>query len=526
MEETSPSRGNISQATEGCVDHASEEREVIRKLAATWHLNAPERRALPGGRAKASLHLDANEEELRSGGWYPAGLRPDDDYRGGLVDLPPISPIGWTRDGACALLSDGWDVWQVPAKGEPGKNLTLDGKKKGIHYRGAVQFLSDPDVHGVDLEKPIYVTMLGEWTKKGGVGRVEPGKSGVNRLVWDDAAFGSLQKARDADLFVYTRETWKDCPDYYAADGALSHPHRLTDAMPRQKDFTRSSGVKIIDYHTTKGERLQGVLLLPANYREGERYPTVMDIYEKHSHNANRYVVPTANGFNKSVYAPNGYAVLMPDIKFRDNDPGVSSKECVLAALEAAVATGVVDRERVGLHGGSWGGYQTAFIITQTDAFKAAVAEEAMTNLVSMYGSIYWFTGSSMQPILESGAGRFTSGHWDNLSAYVRNSPVYHAKNVKTPLLLVHNDKDGAVDWHQGIEYFTTLRRLAKAVVMLQYKGESHELTKPANQKDYTVRMREFFDHHLLGKPAPAWLKEGVPHLKLDDHLKGRGTQG
>jgi dipeptidyl aminopeptidase/acylaminoacyl peptidase len=438
------------------------------------------------------------------------------------VDLPPNSPIGWTNDCAFLLLSDGWDIWQVPARGGQGKNLTLDGKKEGIRYRQAVQFLSNPDAPGIDLEKPIYVMMLGEWTKKGGIGRVDPGKPGVNRLVWDDAAYGSLQKARDFDVFVYTRETWKDCPDYYAADATFSDHKRLTDAMPRQKDFTWSSGVKIIDYDTRKRERLQGVLFLPASYEEGKRYPMVVDIYEKHSHNANRYIVPTANGFNKSVYTSNGYAVLMPDIKFRDNDPGVSSSECVLAALEAAVATGVVDRERVGLHGGSWGGYQTAFIITQTDAFKAAVAEEAMTDLVSMYGSIYGFTGSSMQPILESGAGRFTSGYWDNLDAFVRNSPVYHAKNVKTPLLLVHNDKDGAVDWNQGIEFFNTLRRLEKPVVMLQYKGEGHDLAKPANQKDYTVRMREFFDHHLLGKPAPAWLKEGVPYLKLGEHLEER----
>ena len=105
----------------------------------------------------------------------------------------------------------------------------------------------------------------------------------------------------------------------------------------------------------------------------------------------------------------------------------------------------------------------------------------------------------------------------------MRNSPVYHAKKVKTPLLLLHNDKDGAVDWNQGIEYFNTLRRLDKPVVMLQYKGENHGLARPANQKDYTVRMREFFDHYLLGKPAPGWLKEGVSYLKRDDHLKERG---
>jgi dipeptidyl aminopeptidase/acylaminoacyl peptidase len=435
---------------------------------------------------------------------------------------PPRSPIGWTKDGAYVVLSDGWDVYQVPVRGGPANNLTLDGQKEGIRYHSPLQFLFDPDVGGIDLEKPIYVAMLGEWTKKGGIGRVEPGKPGVKRLVWDEAAFGSLQKARDADVFVYTRETWKDSPDYHATDGALSYHKRLSDAMPRQKEFTWSSGVKIIDHYTPKRERLQGVLFLPANYEKGKRYPTIVDVYEKHSHNANRYVAPTANGFNKSVYTSNGYAVLMPDIKFRDNDPGVSSRECVLAALEAAVATGVVDREKVGLHGLSWGGYQSAFIITQTDVFKAAVAEAPLTNLVNMYSSIYRNTGIAMQAILESGPGRFTSGYWDNLEAFMRNSPVHHARNVKTPLLLMHNDKDGAVDWNQGIEFFNTLRRLEKPVVMLQYKGESHGLAKPANQKDYTMRMREFFDHHLVGKPAPAWLKEGVPHLKMQEHLKMR----
>jgi dipeptidyl aminopeptidase/acylaminoacyl peptidase len=127
-----------------------------------------------------------------------------------------------------------------------------------------------------------------------------------------------------------------------------------------------------------------------------------------------------------------------------------------------------------------------------------------------------------MQPILETGPGRFTGGYWDDLEAYVRNSPVYHARNVKTPLLLLHNDKDGAVDFNQGVEFFNALRRLGKPVVMLQYKGEDHGLAKPVNRKDYTVRMREFFDHHLRGKPAPAWLEEGVPHRKTEEHLKGR----
>ena len=245
-----------------------------------------------------------------------------------------------------------------------------------------------------------------------------------------------------------------------------------------------------------------------------------MYIYEKMSQGLNRYYSPSARGFNKTVYTSRGYAVLMPDIVYKVNDPGMSSVWCVLPALEAAIATGVVDKERVGIHGHSWGGYQTSFLITQTDAFSAAVAGAPLTNMISMYSSIYWNSGSANQPIFESSQGRFEGGYWENIEAYTRNSPVYFAENVTTPLILLHNDKDGAVDWNQGIEYFNTLRRLKKPVVMLQYKGENHGLRKPANQKDYYVRMKEFFDHHLMGKPMPGWLKEGISHLNHEEHIK------
>jgi dipeptidyl aminopeptidase/acylaminoacyl peptidase len=248
----------------------------------------------------------------------------------------------------------------------------------------------------------------------------------------------------------------------------------------------------------------------------------VVYIYERLSQGLNSYTFPSANGFNKSVYTSHGYAVLMPDITYKVNDPGMSAVWSVLPALEAAIATGVVDRERVGIQGHSWGGYQTSFLITQTDAFAAAVAGAPLTNMISMYSAMYWNSGSANQPIFESSQGRFTGGYWEVLDAYTRNSPVYFAQRVSTPLLLLHNDKDGAVDFTQGIEYYNTLRRLKKPVVMLQYKGENHGLAKRANQKDYTVRMLEFFNHYLKGEPAPEWWVDGVPHLMMEEHLKER----
>ncbi len=435
------------------------------------------------------------------------------------VVKPPDYPVGSTKDGLNVLLSDGWDVWSVPVRGGgKGVNLTGNGAKDKIRYRRA---RIDPEEKAIDLDQPQYFAALGEWTKKAGIARLEKGKPGLTVLLWEDAGFGGLAKAKKAEVYVYTRDTYKEYPDYYVTDALLKNGQKITEANPQQKDFLWTSGQMLIDYTSAKGDKLQAALFLPANYEKGRKYPTIVYYYEKMSQQLNRYAQPSANGFNKSVYTSNGYAVLMPDITYKINDPGMSAVWCVLPAIDAAVAAGVVDRSKVGLQGHSWGGYQTAFLITQAD-FAAAVAGAPLTNMISMYSSIYFNSGSANMAIFESSQGRFKGGYWDNLEAYQRNSPVYYAERVKTPLIILHNDKDGAVDWNQGIEYYNTLRRLKKSVVMLQYVGENHGLQKPANQKDYTVRMKEFFDHQLMGKPAPAWYMEGVSQLKLKDHLKER----
>ena len=441
----------------------------------------------------------------------------EDDHN---VDRPPHRPMGWSKDGQFVFLSDGWDIWQVPAQGGLMRNRTGNGKKDGIRYQNIHPF--DLDEPGFDLSKPLLVSIYGEWTKKAGFAQINPTESQPKVLTFIDAAFGFVMKAKNADTYFYTIETFKEYPDWFVSNGTFGGAKRLTNANPQQSQYAWCSGVKLLNYSSTRGEKLQAALYLPANYEPGKKYPTVVYIYEKLSQNLNRYLQPGMNGFSASIYTSNGYAVLMPDIRYEINDPGKSSAGCVLPALDAAIKSGVVDQGHVGLQGHSWGGYQTAFLVTQTDAFKAAVAGAPLTNLVSMYSSIYWNVGIANQPIFESSQGRFTCGYCDNLDAYLRNSPVIHAKNVKTPLMLLHNDKDGAVDFNQGIEYFNTLRRLQKPVVMLQYKGENHGLVKNANRKDYSIRMKEFFDHYLMDKPAPDWLKEGVPHLKMEEHLKGR----
>ncbi|MCK5145574.1 S9 family peptidase [bacterium] len=461
--------------------------------------------------------------DMRSGKDYNISLNVPTSF----VDLendiniinPPVRPQGWLKDGKGVLLSDNWDLWKLDVHGRQGVNLTKNGKTNKIRFQR--RFRIYPDEKGIDFSQPQYFRMYGEWTKKGGIVQINKGQAGGRRLFWDDAVYSRLIKAENASVYLYTRETNSDFPDYYRADGNLSDGVRLTEANPQQSETAWCAGVKLIDYKNTRGEKMQGALYLPAGYEEGESYPTIVYMYEKLSQNANRYPAPRLWVYEHTFHTSNGYAVLNPDITYKINDPGISAVECILPCLDAAIASGIVDEKNVGIHGHSWGGYQTAFMITQTDRFKAAIAGAPLTNMISMYSSIYWNSGSSNASIFESMQGRFYGGFWgDNLNAYQRNSPVYFAQNVNTPLLLNHNDKDGAVDYNQGVEYFNTLRRMGKPVVMLEYKGENHVIRKSENQKDYLMRIKQYFDYHLKGAEAPLWWSEGVDYLDLDEHLK------
>ncbi len=443
---------------------------------------------------------------------------------------PPINPVGWTSDSASLILSDGWDMWKVAADGSGAAvNLTVNGKKNQIRYRQRLRV--DPEEKGIDLSKPQYIGMMAEWTKKQGIGVVAPAKPGVELLVYDDASFGRLTKAKNADVWIYSKETSSMPPEIYATNATLSTSKKLTNTAAEIEPFAYTTGRILVDFYNDrhdkanpKGEKLQGTLYLPANYEKGKTYPTIVYIYERLTQGTNSFSRPSVpgTGFNRAFYMSNGYAVFEPDIKYYVNDPGMSAVWALVPAVKAAIATGVVDPARVALHGHSWGGYQTAFTITQTNIFKAAAAGAPLTDMISMYALIYKNSGGTNGAIFEASQGRFTSGPWDNWDAYTRNSPIAFAKNVKTPLLMLHNDTDGAVDFTQGIEYFNTLRRLGKPVVLIEYPGENHGLARQPNMQDYMIRMKEYFDFYLMDKPAPDWLKDGIPRLKMTDDVTER----
>ena len=150
--------------------------------------------------------------------------------------------------------------------------------------------------------------------------------------------------------------------------------------------------------------------------------------------------------------------------------------------------------------------------VAGTDRFKAAAAGAPVANMTSAYGGIRWGTGLPRQFQYERTQSRIGGSLWEFPLRFVENSPLFMADRVRTPLLMLHNDQDDAVPWYQGIEYYLALRRLGKEAYLFNYPGERHGLTKRVNQKDYTVRLQQFFDHHLKGAPKPAWMEKGIPY--------------
>ena len=270
------------------------------------------------------------------------------------------------------------------------------------------------------------------------------------------------------------------------------------------------------------GKKLEGLLVTPEDLDPTKKYPMLVYFYERSSENLHQHVTPRPSRsiIHWGFCASNGYVVFIPDITYSTGDPGASAYDAIVSGTQSMVDQfSFIDSTRMALQGQSWGGYQIAWLITRTNMFRCAMAGAPVSNMTSAYGGIRWQTGMSRIFQYERTQSRIGSTLWDNLDKYIENSPVFFAPNVQTPLLMMHNDNDGAVPWYQGIEYFMALRRLNKPVWMLVYNNEEHNLLRRANTKDLTIRMMQFFDYYLKDAPMPVWMRDGIPAVD-----KGRKT--
>lgn len=425
---------------------------------------------------------------------------------------------GWAKDSKSFLVNDRYDVWQIFVDGTAARMVTGGaGRKDKITFR--IQRIDpvdeDDDERGIDTSQPLTLRAVSEETRETGFFRAAGGK--LERLLWGAKNYAFAGRAREADVVLITASRFDEYPDLQVTNSRFAAPKKVSSGGEQMNAFLWGTS-ELIRFRNTDGVPLKGVLFKPAGFDAKKKYPLMVYIYERLSQGVHNFVNPgPGTSINVAYYVSNGYVVLEPDIVYTEGYPGQSALKCVLPAIDAVVDQGFIDEKAIGIQGHSWGGYQIAYMVTQTTRFRAAEAGAPVGNMTSAYSGIRWGSGMPRQFQYEKTQSRIGHPLFANPERYLQNSPIFYADRVKTPLLILHNDGDDAVPWYQGIELYLALRRNNKEAYLLNYNGEPHGIRKRVNQKDYTVRMQQFFDHHLKGAEAPEWMQKGVPFLEREE---------
>ncbi|WP_424493013.1 S9 family peptidase [Salinimicrobium sp. GXAS 041] len=465
-----------------------------------------------------SLNLKTNAKQNLTGN-LPVNFYNEEN------DVPasprPYGFGGFTKDGK-ALFYDEFDIWSASLSGGKAPvNITRTGRENNIKYRTLKLDRENRDLV-TSYDGDLLLTGFNETDKSESLYKLNPRNSRINAVVENNEySIGSVEKAEDANTLVFTKQNFETYPDLHLIERPGKQPVKLTDVNPQQSNFKWGT-VELVNWEAYDGTALEGLLYKPEDFEPNKKYPLITYFYEKRSDNLNRYYspLPSASTVNMTYLVSNDYLVFVPDIVYKEGKPGESAYNAIVSGVEALEEFDYVDSENMAIQGQSWGGYQVAHLVTVTNKFKAAMAGAPVSNMTSAYGGIRWQSGLSRAFQYEKTQSRIGKNLWEGLDLYLENSPLFGIPNIETPLLMMHNDADGAVPYYQGIEMFMGMRRLNKPVWLLVYNDEAHNLRKTKNRQDLSIRMMQFFDHYLKGEPAPLWMTEGLPAIMKGKDLR------
>lgn len=445
--------------------------------------------------------------------------------RNGLPEMPsPQGIIGWTPDEKGVLIQSEHDIWHYNYADGQLRSITgaLRERESDTNYRYNLGNLVQDSSYF--YPENLYLTRFDCDTKAMALYRVSGSFPNVRYtlVAGSNHNYVAVRKAKNAATMLFQRHSNYDYPDAWISKGPGMPEKRISVTNPQQSQYNWST-VELIRWNSYAGIPLEGLIYKPEDFDTNKVYPLLVYYYELYADEIHDHYAPkpTASIIFPTEYASAGYIVFIPDIRYKEGHPANSAYDCIMSGTDAVLKRyHNIDPKRLGLQGQSWGGYQTAQLVTMTDRYAAAMAGAPVGNMFSAYGGIRWGSGYSRQFQYEHGQSRIGKTIWEAPELYVENSPLFNLPKVKTPLLIMHNDEDGAVPWYQGVELYMGLRRLQKPVWLLNYNGDDHNLMRNANRIDLSIRMRQFFDYYLLEAPMPLWLKEGIPALEKGKEFK------
>lgn len=472
------------------------------------------------------MNTDSQVEECLTCTWKGNFF---EDKNGMIEEDDPMGIIGWGPNDGNIFIQAEKDILSYDVVSKKLRSFTdyLQNSEQDTNYNYAIYNLNADSVNF--YPENMVLTRFSKITKVTDVYRVNEfaDKVPFELISGSGHHYFNFMKAKKSNRILFNRSSNSDFPDLFATTKPGAEVAQISKANPQQNQYNWST-VELIKWNSYSGIPLEGLVYKPENFDPNQEYPLLVYFYEMYSDDIHNHYAPkpTASIIYPTEYASAGYVVFIPNIRYTAGHPANSAYDCILSGTDAVLKKySNIDSRRMGLQGQSWGGYQTAQLITMTDRFAAAMAGAPVGNMFSAYGGIRWGSGYSRQFQYEHSQSRIGKTIWDAPELYVENSPIFGLPKVKTPLLIMHNDEDGAVPWYQGIELYTGLRRLQKPVWLLNYNGDDHNLMKPANRMDLSIRMRQFFDFYLLNKPEPLWLKEGIPATRKGKDYKYELTE-
>lgn len=435
----------------------------------------------------------------------------------------PYGTAGWMEDDAAVLIYDKHDIWSLDPKGlrKPICMTAGEGRKKNLRFRYQK---TDPEERSLKPGQQMLLRVFDYGDKRHGLATMSAGKENAPVIrILDKYQFSQIQKAKDAPVFTFTKQNFSTCPEIYLAENSnFANAKRLTFTDSQRDEYWWGTA-ELVKWYAFDGKEVEGILYKPENFDPSKKYPMIAYFYEQCSEELYRHYTmePSWSWINFPFYTSRGYVIFVPDVHYTPGVPGEGAYNCIVSGVEELCKRyDWIDKDHIGIDGQSWGGYQTAYLITRTDMFACAGSGAPVANMTSAFGGIRWGTGDSRQAQYEQGQSRIGRNLWEAPELYIANSPLFKLNRVNTPLLIMHNDADGAVPWYQGIELFMALRRLHKPVWMLQYNGEAHNIKARKNRKDITIRLQQFFDHYLQGAPMPEWMKYGIPATRKGQEMR------
>ncbi len=432
----------------------------------------------------------------------------DDD----TPDAPqPYGIAGWFENDDALMIYDKYDIWKFNTLMPSNYSNITNGKGRNDTLRFRIKNLLGERKY-YTYEDSLLLEGFHYKQKYQSIYTMKFTDSQIKPLLKENKKYRILGKAENADRVIFARESYEEFPDIWISNFNMEMPRKISNVNPELSEF-KWGNAELTQWKNGRDEDLQGIILKPENYDPNKKYPVLIYFYETFSDRMYNFTLPQINHRPCfQVYLSDGYVVLLPDIKYVDGNPGLDATDALTRGAQHLIDMGIADPKKIAIQGHSWGGYETAFMVTETDMFAAACAGAPVSNMTSAYSGIRLGTGLTRQFQYEQQQSRIGGNLWDSLDNYLRNSPVMQAEKAKTPLLVMFGDIDEAVPWEQGIELYMAFRRLNKNCIFLQYRNEPHHPRKYHNKLDYAIKMKEFFDHYLLGKPAPEWMTKGVPY--------------